>query len=364
MLIAAHMSGLIDASEATRGLDYRCPACQQPVVLRHGSQIPPYFAHHPQAPCHLAGEGETRQHLLGKRQLVTFFSDWGPVTLERVLPAIQQRADGWLDLPQPVALEFQCSPISREAVAQRTAGYRRIACYPFWLLGSRYAQQKLNWRLIERFACWLTGWDLCLLFWEVDQNRLRVAHHLRQTATGAYINETAWVTTLSELVAGPAPYTTVVRNPGQKQYRSYLNQALRRATPTLRPIQEALYLTGHQVTGFPDCLMTTTLTAPIFGQGLILWRIVLTTWIEEQVDMTFLTLAELSQRALLLVSGQTTAVRFDGQSAFRQEQRKLLALLTQAGILRPTTQGWHVCGHLEWARDYTDWLENDEKSGC
>lgn len=43
MLIAAHMSGLIDASEATRGLDYRCPACQQPVVLRHGSQIPPYF---------------------------------------------------------------------------------------------------------------------------------------------------------------------------------------------------------------------------------------------------------------------------------------------------------------------------------
>ncbi|WP_268890701.1 competence protein CoiA family protein [Levilactobacillus brevis] len=77
MLIAAHTSGLIDASEATRGLDYWCPACQQPVVLHHGSQIPPYFAHHPQTPCHLAGEGETRQHLLGKRQLATFFSDWG-----------------------------------------------------------------------------------------------------------------------------------------------------------------------------------------------------------------------------------------------------------------------------------------------
>lgn len=197
MLIAAHMSGLIDASEATRGLDYRCPACQQPVVLHHGSQIPPYFAHHPQTPCHLAGEGETRQHLLGKRQLATFFSDWGPVTLERILPAIQQRADGWLDLPHPIALEFQCSPISRTAVAQRTAGYQCLGCYPFWLLGSRYAQQKLNWRLIERFACWLTGWDLCLLFWEVDRRRLRVAHHLRQTATGAYINETAWVTTLS-----------------------------------------------------------------------------------------------------------------------------------------------------------------------
>lgn len=361
MLIAAREKQLVDAKNAKRGVAYVCPACQHAVILHRGTRVQPYFAHTPQDPCTFPGEGETAQHVLGKRQLATFFAAWGPVTLEKVLPSIAQRADCWIDhQPRPVALEFQCSPINRDEVAERTRGYQQLGVYPFWLLGSRYARQKLGWSLIDRFASWLRGWGLCLLFWDVTRQELRIDHHICQAVTGEYQCQTVWVSDVAALSAG-AQRRLWWSEPNIARFRFELDRDLRRSSLALRPLQTAVYLTGHHLAGFPQTLVTTGVTAPIFGRGLLLWRVMVVAWLFERPSLLPETITGLAEEAFRLVGGQVAAIRFTGQPALQQAVDTLLADLIHNQYLVRTPTGWRVLSEPHWDADYTAWLENDEK---
>ncbi|MFD1455906.1 competence protein CoiA [Levilactobacillus lanxiensis] len=361
MLIAAREKQLVDAKNAGRGRSYVCPACQQQVVLHHGTRVQPYFAHRPQSPCTVKGEGETAQHVLGKRQLAEFFAPWGAITLERILPSIAQRADCWIaHQPRPIALEFQCSPINRDEVAERTRGYQGLGVYPLWLLGSRFAKQKLGWHLIDRFASWLNGWGLCLLFWDVDRHQLRVDHHICQAITGEYQCQSVWLTNVTDLSAGSQRRLWWAQ-PNLARFRWELDRDLHRSSTALKPLQTAVYLTGHHLAGFPQVLATVTVTAPIFGRGLLLWRIILAAWLFERSNVLTDTLERLAWTAFQLVGGEVTAVRFTGQTAYLTAIDDLLADLTQADLIKRTTTGWQVISEPHWDADYTAWLENDEK---
>lgn len=361
MLIAKLESTLVDAKNAQRGGSYVCPACGHRVVLHRGTRVQPYFAHRPAAPCTFPGEGETAQHVMGKRQLAAFFADWGAVTLEHVLPTIQQRADCWVaHQPRAIALEFQCSPISREDVAARTQGYRDVGAYPFWLLGKRYAQQRLGWGLIDRFAGWLKGWGLCLLFWDVERQRLRVDHHICQAVTGEYQCQQAWVASLTDLVKGPHRRQWWPE-PNLARFRWELDRDLRRSSATLKPLQTAVYLTGHHLAGFPESLVTTRVTPPVFGRGVLLWRIVVAAWLFEHVRFSLATAQRLGEEAFRLVGGVTVAVRFEAPLVVPQALETLLADLVTAHFLQRVPNGWRVMAQPQWAADYTAWLENDEK---
>lgn len=361
MLMARQQRKLIDAKNARRGDRFTCPACGHIVVLHHGTRVQPYFAHRPLTVCTVTSEGETNQHVRGKRQLADFFATWGPVTLERVLPTVRQRADVWLaHAAKPVALEFQCSPINRTDVLSRTQGYQRIGAYPFWILGSRFARQTLNWSLIDRFACWLSKWHLCLLFWDVTQQRLRIDHHICQSVTGQYQCQTAYVSTIAELVAGPR-HRFWWPEPNIKQFRRELDRDLRRSSAALRPLQEATYLTGHHLAGFPDTLVTTQATLPVFGRGVLLWRVVLVAWLFTRPYISTATLKRLALKAFVLVEGRTAGVRFTARTAVRDATNALLTDLIQNHYLRVLPNGWQVVAAPKWFADYTRWLENDEK---
>lgn len=362
MLIARECHALVDANQAIRGRSYVCPACRHRVILHRGTRVSPYFAHHSQEPCTYAGEGETLQHVRGKRQLAAFFVPWGQVTLERVLPSIQQRADCWVDHhPRPLVLEFQCSPIDRNAVATRTRGYQALGVYPCWILGSRYFKQKLGWSLIDRFASWLTGWGLCLLFWDVVRQQLRVDHHICQLPTGEYQCQTAWLSNVAELAAG-AQRRLWWPQPNLARFRWELDRDLRCSAESLRPLQAAVYLTGHHLAGFPQVLATSRVTAPIFGRGLLLWRIVLAAWLFERPEILKSAVTRLASEAFLLVGGHLQAIRFKGQRAFNMAIESFLADLVVAGYLVASETGWRVLAEPHWDADYTKWLENDEKT--
>lgn len=351
VLVAQLQGQLVDALYAQRRADYTCPACHQRVGLRHGTRVQPYFAHRPQSPCSILGEGETAQHIAGKRQLAAFFADGGAVTLEHVLPQIQQRADCWVarsDRP-PLALEFQCSPIATQQVWSRTRGYQRLGVYPLWILGSRYGRQKLGWSLIERFALPLRGWGLCLLFWDVRQQRLRIDHHLYQDALGNYHGHTTWLVTLAGLIAGyHQPLPQVVLN--YPVWRSRLARDLHLKTPAIMAIQEQLYPLGHHLLDIPAVLATTAQTVPLFGQGLLTWRALVAArlFALPTPKVTVPTVNHLATSSFAVVGGHLQAVRVTATRSLEIAKRQLMADLVSQGYLRAMTDGWVIRRPLRW----------------
>lgn len=349
MLRAQLADKLVDARNASRRAHYRCPACHEMVRLHRGTQVVPYFAHLPRTACVVASENETPEHLMGKRQLAEFFASWGPSEFEHVLMQINQRADVWVPRPtQPVAIEFQCSPLDLTGVSERTAGYQQIGSYPFWILGRRYNQQHLNWTLIERFAGWLPGWELCLLFWDVTHRCLQVKHHLYQTATGRYGGQTTRLTSLAALIAGPSRVLTYpqVR---LSQVRHQWAQQLAWGSPRLRPIQEFLYLRGHHLLAFPAVFATVTSTPPFLGQGILMWRILLgTALFGESGVLTLPRVTALAEQAFSLVGGHNRTVRVHLPRLVSQLRDQFLTELVQAGYLAPVATGWRIVRQPNW----------------
>lgn len=349
MLMAEDDTRLIDAQNAVGQRDYRCPACHGIVRLHQGTQVIPYFAHLPQETCPVNGEGETVEHMAGKRELAAFFAEWGPTQLERILPSVGQRADVWVaHNAHPVAIEFQCSPLAFPQVRERTAGYQRLGIYPFWILGRRYAHQRLGWSIISRFACWLPRWALCLLFWEEETHQLWVHHHLRQDATGHYIGDRQVIKTLRALREAQPQFT------GQPQVtiaavRRRFWRGLLRGDTRLRDIQEQLYKTGHHLGMFPSVFWTTA-TSPVgFGLGLLSWRIVVGNWLlTTHRPLTVSHVKELANRGFTLVHGQHGGVRFSYPRLVTDATTELLHDFVGAGLLRATDQGWDLIGRPTW----------------
>ena len=63
---------LISATEASREVNYCCPGCSSPLVLRAGDSVIRHFAHKSTAAC----SGETVMHKIAKRLLVQVISEY------------------------------------------------------------------------------------------------------------------------------------------------------------------------------------------------------------------------------------------------------------------------------------------------
>lgn len=64
-------SKMITAKAATKEQKYYCPSCHEPVILRQGHYYTAHFAHLKRT-CGTFSEGETSEHLRGKKLLATF----------------------------------------------------------------------------------------------------------------------------------------------------------------------------------------------------------------------------------------------------------------------------------------------------
>ncbi|BDZ31189.1 competence protein CoiA family protein [Lactiplantibacillus sp. WILCCON 0030] len=174
MLMAENQSAqLIAATAADRKSVYRCPGCQAPVRLKRGTVMSAHFAHKANQACETFSEGETAEHILGKQQLAAWFAAAGyTVQLEARLPAIHQRPDVLVQLGnhQPLALEFQCSPIAVEKLTQRTKGYREHGYRVLWLLGSPYQHQLRANAKALKFLQHHHAWGCFLIYWCTNAN--------------------------------------------------------------------------------------------------------------------------------------------------------------------------------------------------
>lgn len=127
-----------------RTQSYYCPCCQQKVCLKVGSIKIPHFAHISNLECHGVSEGETKEHLTGKKHFYEWLSRQGyDVEIEKYFPDFHQRADLYfIHDSQAYAIEFQCSPISLEQLTKRTSMYRQFQIEPIWIFSNRFLKRK------------------------------------------------------------------------------------------------------------------------------------------------------------------------------------------------------------------------------
>lgn len=134
-------------SEKNKGdkMSYYCPACHEKVFIKKGAHIQPHFAHYAQHNCAVFSEGETQEHLNGKKILFDWFKSSNiPCQMEAYLPELQQRPDLliWPEPDCPVAIEFQCSTLSVEKMVERTEGYLKKGYDVFWIAGEKFRLKK------------------------------------------------------------------------------------------------------------------------------------------------------------------------------------------------------------------------------
>lgn len=116
-------------------LQFFCPQCQQPVQLKIGKLNIPHFAHITKNCHHRFAEGESELHLQGKIQLFEWLQARGHrVKLEPFLRTLSQRPDLLMQGEhQQIAIEYQCSAITKENWQRRTAGYEKHNIQALWL---------------------------------------------------------------------------------------------------------------------------------------------------------------------------------------------------------------------------------------
>lgn len=165
MLAALVDDQLVLANQVTGSMkEFKCPKCLQPVVLKRGAVKFPYFSHQVNNRCSL-NEGE--RHLTAKFKINEQINHlgWQSVT-EKMVVANQQRADIYVE-PIRVAVEYQYSPISLQAVRRRTSGYYSQNIRVFWVLGDSYLNQRVTFNLLARFAYYSNQLGMYVLFYSV-----------------------------------------------------------------------------------------------------------------------------------------------------------------------------------------------------
>lgn len=242
-----------------KGLKFYCPVCYNQVILKSGSYKRAHFAHK-SFNCGISSEGETEEHLEGKKLLVENLVRYGVTCeLERYFPESNQRADVF---SSPLALEFQCSPLGEKAYQKRTLDYQlKEQVTPIWILGSRYfPTNRKKWRNREK-QFFLFAKGLGSYYWILDttKQQLGLVYHIEETFLTRHYQVKWWhlkkysvyklVTQIEQLKVASC-YHYQVREELNSCYR-YLHQSLNKKQVKMLKIQEYCYLKQGNLLNLP-----------------------------------------------------------------------------------------------------------------
>jgi len=208
MLIASLAGQRLDAAEATKGQDYRCPQCDSALILKKGRIIVAHFAHKPPTVCEW-GVGETLAHLLGKRLLYDAFTKQGmPAAIEYPVATLpgDRRADvmAWPLVTGGrggVAFELQHSTISLDEIERRAFSYASAGIAQIWIPflsakhwadAERVGIDRFRLRYAPRlFERWIHGLNRSRGMWMFDPPR-RSFWHGHLSGYQLWVEERQW----------------------------------------------------------------------------------------------------------------------------------------------------------------------------
>jgi competence protein CoiA len=145
------------ASDAKKGVSYRCPECNGVLRKRMGTHRAPHFFHL-QKPKHCRQHQKSQTHLLLQHHLLSILPG---ASIENPYPEVGRIADvAWH--ATKVIFEIQCSAISLEEARGRNADYLSLGLTPVWILHDRrYNKRRLT--VAERYLreglCFFTNFS-------------------------------------------------------------------------------------------------------------------------------------------------------------------------------------------------------------
>ncbi|VDG20794.1 competence protein [Lactobacillus sp.] [Lactiplantibacillus mudanjiangensis] len=352
---------LIDAATAKRQQHYQCPGCRAPVQLKRGTVVTAHFAHQAHHSCQTFSEGETAEHLLGKQQLAAWFKASGyQVQLEAPLKALHQRPDVLVQLPgqPPLALEFQCSPLSVTRLKARTQGYHNHGYRVLWLLGSPYQQPRLRpTSKAMKFLQLSTQWGCYLVFWETHQQALQLKFNLLSFDGDPLTSQRQFFHSQHQSVAQLLAYHPILLRPQlvpkqfQRQQRRLLVGRLTQQ-PRLVALQTRCYQQGGTLATLPRWVYPMTAKWPILTTPFLDWYMQVFFQLRQLAD-TILSLKQLVQlgwQTLQPCLAVTSCIMKPRQLQLRLIQALLTELVTQH-VLIAVPNGWRVNSRqLAWRR--------------
>lgn len=127
---------IINAPEASRGLDYFCLECASIVRLRMGEERRAHFYHSDPSPsCRQAGK--SLEHLMVQLHIQNLFQEQDrKIVLEKRFASIDRIADAAL-LDEKIIFEVQCSPMTAEEAIARLNDYHSIGYEVVWILHTK-----------------------------------------------------------------------------------------------------------------------------------------------------------------------------------------------------------------------------------
>ncbi|MBW1605399.1 competence protein CoiA [Lactobacillus sp. Sy-1] len=268
---------IILADQSNQHGEFFCPSCKEPVTLRRGSIKIAHFAHRKNSKCSTFSEGETTEHLLGKKQLSKFFNQNNPI-LEFYFKSIKQRPD--ILLSNQHVIEFQCSPITNRRLSERLAGYERIGYQSIWILGRPYLKKKNGLKKIKQFLMYNHQLGFYLLYWDVDNQQMQIHHHFR--FNGGKItyqiiivqNQTELDQVIKRGLRNEKPRSlqliksTIIKQISKVQmdliYGRFKND----------PVQNLCYQYGYSLVGYPLELDYPYYEIPLLGPHLIRFKVI------------------------------------------------------------------------------------------
>jgi len=343
---------LVLASEHTGDRQCYCPGCGEKVIFKQGVINQAHFAHGSQSLCQTFSEGETAAHLEGKLLIYEWLKKEGiQVELEAYLPELNQRPDLLVRYEKDiVAIEFQCSPISKEKIRARTVGYVQKGIKVIWILGeSLKIKRTVNSRQYPYLSVNKTGTSL-LFQLDANRQRIEVYRDIRSTPLTLrydkdFINFTDTVESLTDIFKHKSPKHRPIRKNRRKEEKelavlSYYKDA------KARPFFEQLYCNGMRVSTLPDVLFYSLSKEWIIKTLSYHWKLMVIVWMQGFKSYQVITRSVLARKINEWKKAKEISFHFlpDKEEAFIiLPFLEFLSLLTETGYLNEVGNEKWVC---------------------
>lgn len=318
MLIAVNKGNqYVNASDEQKSenqkRDYYCPSCKEPVFLKKGLIKQAHFTHFKKSDCTVFSEGETQEHILGKKILYWWFTQQEiPCQLEAYLPTLKQRPDllVWLDEQTPAAIEFQCSALSAERMIERTIGYTKNGYRVYWILGQNFHLknkltnfQRLFIQEHKKIGCYF-------LELHVETNDIAIHYDISQEGNSACIlSQCCHVkidknTSLSTITDQFMHYSKHIKLESKKkliQSHYFLNRGRNYQVPIIVDFQKYIYIKGDSLVSLP-----LEVYLPVENQLFIktlsyFWKYQFLEWIMERKTGEIISKKEINRQITLMI---------------------------------------------------------------
>lgn len=252
-----------------------CPDCQQPVMLKAGRQVAPYFAHVRPT----GGTGESRTHQLGKAAIGALAVAVDYQVAYEVSIGQHQRADVLVTRgPQSVVVEYQCSPLTPDCLAQRTADYHGAGLSVIWIIGERF-WPKYRWLTHQQLAFiqYRPEWGFYLLGYAPQRRKWLLYHHIVTLDFKGYFWQSRYLSQAQAIcllarsinVVGQHQWSPI----GIAQQRQVIQNRLIRMDSQLVGLQQACYEQGLTLQTLPRWCYCTDYAPPLFETGQFISRV-------------------------------------------------------------------------------------------